>query len=171
MAIDEGLTRRAVILTAAALVLMTGCRSAKPKGPASMLNLGDPSTASQLLSGFHAAEGNGWRWTMKKFSVMLQPPPGSEEKGAILRLRMYVQDEHLAKYGPFNLSADVDGHALEPFAITKGGDIVYSKVVPAEFLKAPTVRVNFMLDKARPPDNLDGRELGVVVSLIGLQSR
>ena len=170
MAIDVSFTRRAAILTTVAMAMTIGCRH-KEKGLSSMVNMADPSTASQLVSGFHAVESGAWRWTMRKFSVTLKPPLGSDKNGAILRLRLFISDDQIHRLGPITLSADVDGHQLEPQTFSKDGDYAYSRTVPADVLQAPSVKVNFSLDKSREPDNVDGRQLGVVASLIGLQPR
>jgi hypothetical protein len=170
VAIDVVFTRRATILTTVVVALTFGCRH-KEKGLSSMVNMADPSTATQLVSGFHAVENGAWRWTMRKFSVLLKTPPGAETRGGTLRFRLFISDDQINRLGPITLSADVDGHPLEPQTFAKPGDYVYSRPVAAEVLKAPTVRVNFSLDKDREPDNVDGRQLGVVASLIGLQPR
>jgi hypothetical protein len=153
-----------------AVALTIGCRH-KEKGLASMVNMADPSTANQLVSGFHAVENGAWRWTMRKFSVVLKPPQGSDTNGAMLRFRLFISDDQINRLGPITLSADVDGHQLDPQTFAKPGDYAYSRPVPAGALKASSVKVNFSLDKAREPDNVDGRQLGVVASLIGLQPR
>src|SRR5262245_59471694 len=41
---------------------------------ASMIHMGDPKVAPQLLKGFYNIEENAWRWTMGKFAVALRPP-------------------------------------------------------------------------------------------------
>jgi hypothetical protein len=171
--IDLAFTRRWSLLVAgAAFVVALGCHSAtKEKGMASMINMADPSTANQLLSGFHAVEQNAWRWTTRKFAVMLKTPAGSEQNGATLRLRLFIPDNQIKNLGPITMSADVDGHQLDPQTFEKGGDFAYSRPVPADALKASAVRVTFNLDKFQAPNGVDGRELGVVASVVGLQSR
>lgn len=61
-----------------------GCRRALPAieideeenaGVASSIDGGDERAASQFVSGFHDVEASSYRWTMGKFSVVLQPPP------------------------------------------------------------------------------------------------
>ena len=170
MVTDVACKRYAAILAVVAIGLTAGCRH-KEKGLASMINFNDPSTANQLVSGFHALENGAWRWTTKKFSVILKPPQGAAENGATLRFRLFISDDQINKLGPITLSADVDGHQLESQTFSKSGDYVYSRLVPADALKASSVKVNFSLDKAREPDNVDVRQLGVVASVIGLQPR
>lgn len=163
-------TRRIAALGMIALVLLGGCRR-KEKGMSSMISMADPSTATQLVSGFHAVEQNAWRWTMKKFSVVVKPPLGSDQKGATLRLKLFVPDDQISRLGPITLTCDVNGTQLDPETFTKPGDTVYSRSVPPEALKASSVKINFSLDKVREPDNVDGRQLGLVASLVGLQPR
>jgi len=136
-----------------------------------MVSMADPTTANQLASGFHAVEQGAWRWTMKKFSIVLKPPQGSDQNGATLRFKLYVHDDQINRLGPITLSAEINGTQLEPETFSKPGDAVYSRPVPPEALKGSSVKVNFSLDKAREPDNVDGRQLGVVASVIGLQPR
>jgi hypothetical protein len=137
----------------------------------SMVSMADPSTATQLVSGFHAVEQNAWRWTMKKFSVVVKPPVGSDQKGATLRFKLFVPDDQINRLGPITLSAEINGTPLDPETYSKPGDVVYSRPVPPEALKSSSVKLNFSLDKAREPDAVDGRQLGVVASVIGLQPR
>lgn len=174
MATEVGFTRRAALVAAAALLMTIGCSKSSTEGGAglsSMVNMADPTASRQLKSGFHAVESNSWRWTMKKFSLDLKPPAGSEQTGATLRVRLFIPDGQFAELGPITLSADVDGHALPSQTFSKAGDSAYSQPVPADLLKGPSVRVNFSLDKAQPGDAQDGRERGVVVSVIGLQPK
>jgi hypothetical protein len=170
VAIDLVFSRRTAVLTVAAMALTIGCRH-KEKGLSSMVNMADPSTATQLVSGFHAVESGAWRWTTRKFAVVLKPPPGSEKIGATLRFRLFISDDQINRLGPITLSADIDGHQLESQTYAKPGDYVYSRPVPPEVLQASSVKADFSLDKSREPDNVDSRQLGVVASLIGLQPR
>lgn len=170
MAIEIVFTRRAAVLALVALTLTVSCRR-KEKGLSSMVSMADPTTATQLASGFHAVEAGSWRWTMKKFSVVLKPPQGSEQNGATLRFKLFLPDDHIGKLGPITLTSEVNGTQLDPMTFTKAGDQIYSRVVPADALKGSSVKVNFSLDKAREPDPVDGRQLGVVASVIGLQPR
>ena len=66
----------------------SGCNR-KANGPhmLSVVQMGDPQAATQLLSGFYAIEAGAWRWTEQKFSVQLGTPFGAAQKGAWLRVR------------------------------------------------------------------------------------
>jgi hypothetical protein len=164
-------TRRVAVIAILAVAVMAGCRKKEKGALSSMINMADPSTAGQLASGFHGLEQGNWRWTMKKFAVVVKPPQGSEQKGAMLRLRMYISDDQIGRLGPLTVSAEISGHQIEPQTFTKSGENIYSRPVPAEALQTPMVKVNFSLDKAREPDAADGRQLGVVAILVGLTPR
>ncbi len=137
---------------------------------ASQLEMGNPASEAQLLTGFYGVEENAWRWTAKKFSAVLKTPPGSAERGATLTLRIYVSPGQIEKLGPVTLIADVSGYRLSPRVFQAPGAYVYSEDVPAQALKARLVEANFQLDKAARGVKNDRRELGIVVSALGLAS-
>jgi len=159
----------AVLWLAAAIALLPGCTSDR-KGMASVIEMSDASTAGQLTGGFYGLEGGKWRWTAGQFSVVLQPPPGADDKGGLLRLSFFVPGEQLQKIGPMTLTGSVEDYDLEAQTISSGGFVTYSKPVPAAALKSNLVRVNFSFDKSYQPGNGDARTLGVVVSKVSLRS-
>src|SRR5262245_31837039 len=63
-----GMGVAAVVLSLA----LTGCIGRR-RGPASVIDMSDTSTAGQLIAGFYGVEGKKWRWTAGQFSVVLQP--------------------------------------------------------------------------------------------------
>jgi hypothetical protein len=142
----------------------------KVSGPraASSVNMGDPAQTAQLLNGFHGIEARAWRWTAKNFSVLLKAPPGSERNGAELMLKLYLPDPQLRRLGAMTLGADAGGHALPAQTFTESNGQTYSAHVPPEALQSGLVAVNFRLDKAAVNVNGDERELGVVVTAVGL---
>jgi hypothetical protein len=131
--------------------------------------MGDPARGAQLLNGFYSIEAGAWRWTAKSFSVLLKAPPGSERNGAELVLTLYLPDSQLLRLGAMTLSADAGGHALPSRTFTRSDERTYSAPVPAEALQSGLVEVNFRLDKATVNVNGDVRELGVVVTAVGLE--
>lgn len=136
-----------------------------------MLQMGDPNAAPQLVKGFYEVEAGSWRWTMGKFSVMLSPPPGGSEKGAKLVLRLMVPEPVSKKLGPIKLSASVEGTALPEETYAAPGQNVYAQDVPAKALAKSVVAVDFSLDKFLPPGEVDQRELGLVVTAVGFEPR
>jgi hypothetical protein len=165
------------LLWFAAAVFLAACSQSEPEapaapaeqppGPASVVQVADPKAAVQLLEGWHAVEQNAWRWTQKRFAVSLRPPaPG---KAATLQLKFSLPEALLKRLQSVTLSAAVNGVALPGETYTAPGAHVYARSVPANALAADVARVDFSLDKALPPGEVDSRELGIVVSSVGLE--
>ena len=169
-------------LAAALLVVLAftpvGCKHKKAQSPpplengapelAATVHVGDSKVAEQLVSGFHSIEANAWRWTERKFVVVLRAPAGSGQLGASLLVHLTVPPVVIEKLAVVTLSASIGDEALAPESYSKPGDYVYQRDVPATLIRSSAVRVGFQLDKAIPPGPADQRELGIVVSSIGL---
>ena len=138
---------------------------------ATVLVMSDPRAGHQLLHGFYALEENQWRWTAGKFSVVLRPPIGAEQKGATLRLKLTVPSVIIDKLKNTTLSARIGGTALTPVTYSQPGEYVYAREVPPAALSSASTKVEFSLDHAIPPGSVDQRELGVVVSMVGLEAK
>jgi hypothetical protein len=136
-----------------------------------MIQVADPKASAQLVKGFYGVEGNSWRWTMGRFSVLLSPPPNASKNGAKLALRFSVPEPVIKALGPLKLSASVDGVALPQEAYTSPGQYVYLRDVPPQALNKGVVTVDFTLDKHLPPSDTDQRELGIVVTVVGFEPR
>jgi hypothetical protein len=136
---------------------------------ASTVHMGDPRAVMQLARGFHDIEAHAWRWTMRQFSVYLRPPRGSAQKGAVLTVNLTLPPALIETQKTISLSASVNGNKLGTETWAMPGNYIYKCDVPATVLTGDAVRVDFELDKALPPNEKDGRELGVVVSRVGLE--
>ena len=133
----------------------------------STLRVADPKAAAQLLNGWHEVEAGGWRWTAKQFSVAMKvPAPG---KPAVLKLEFAINETLIKRLGPVALAATANGVALPGETYSGPGDQVYTRTVPASALTGDLVRIDFLLDKALAAGEVDQRELGVIVSAVGLQ--
>ncbi len=168
-----------VAVTLAALTGLAGCKKDKKaiqyvdeggSQLASAVNVADPKTAIQLLRGFHDVENNAWRWTGPKFAVALRPPKDTGADGAKLFLEYAVPDLFIQKVPKTTLSILVNGKALEPEVIAKAGGSRLERPVPAELLKGDVINIDFSLDKYLTAGQVDQRELGLIVSIVGLQS-
>ena len=168
------------LVLAGLLLSPAGCKRGQPKADATieegpllqtMLQVGDPNAAAQLIKGFHGVEAGAWRWTMGKFSVTLSPPPKASERGAKLVLRLMVPEPVIKKLTSLKLSASVDGVALAEETYAKPGQYIYSQDVPAQALAKRVVTVDFALDKFLPPGEADQRELGLVVTAVGFEAK
>lgn len=151
-------------------VRITQTQDSEP-GLRSIVHVSDPQTSQQLVSGFHALEGNAWRWTKGKFSVTLRPPRNANKDGAFLVLRLSVAESTIQHLGSVTLSAKVNGTALPTETYTKNGDYTYKHEVPPAALNADAVSVEFSLDKFLEAGKVEIRELGIIVAMIGLESK
>jgi len=134
----------------------------------SMVNAADPREAVQFRKGFYDVEASSWRWTSKHFEVALSPPRYHTEKGVQLVLRFALPDVVIKTLHSVQLSAAINGLQLPPQAYSESGNFAYVQDVPADKLSGDWILVDFDLDKALPPNPSDHRELGIIVSQVGL---
>jgi hypothetical protein len=176
VAIDGTRFHLLTALLLAALVV-TGCRGPdltglteeEPPQPSAEVQVADPVTSSQLLSGWYKVEGNSWRWTAGKFAVLLRPPIGSATKGATLTLNFAVPDVVISQLHSVTLRASIQGTRLAPETYEQGGRAVYTRDVPASLLSGNTSRIDFELNRVMVPGKGDTRELGVIADRVGLE--
>jgi hypothetical protein len=135
---------------------------------ASSLQMGDATMAKQLAGGFYDIESGSWRWTMQKFAVNLHAPAGSAQQGAVLEFHLTIPAPSIQKLGSITLTTTIGGTTLDPETYDKAGEYTYKRDVPANLLTGDAVRVDFQLDKAIPPGDVDKRELGVVATSVAL---
>lgn len=135
----------------------------------SMVSMSDPRAAVQLVSGFYDIEFNAWRWTAGKFAVNLRPPPGSSQTGATLVVRFSAPQPILDKLKSVTLSAKTGTVELGSETYSAPGEYAFKKTVPGAALAGESVLFSFALDKSLPAGSVDQRELGLIVSSIGLE--
>lgn len=128
----------------------------------------DPRADGQLLRGFYPPEDGPWRWTAGKFSLLLRPPPGAAQYGARLELKLNVPEAVLREAGVPTLSAEIGGLRFEPEQFPQAGDHVYARDVPASVLSGDSVEIHFTSDKPIPAGKVEKRELGLIVTSVGL---
>jgi hypothetical protein len=156
-----------LVFAMAGLALLSACQQRR-KGAASVIEMADSSAVGQLTSGFYGSEDKRSRWTAGNFSVVLQPPPRADDRGAELQVRLFIPNAEIEQNGPIELTASVDGNPLMPETIAKGGRFIFAREIPVEALQSNLVEVKFGFDKAYVPGNGDVRELGAVITKIGL---
>jgi len=137
----------------------------------SSVRMGDPKAGSQLLSGFYAVENNSWRWTARKFSVLLRTPLTAAQSGAIVTLSFTVPDVVIQKLKNIMIAASINGMTLTSTEYNAAGSYTFNADVPASMLTAESVRVDFALDKSLPANDADKRELGIVANSVGIGPR
>lgn len=149
-------------------LLTVACRN---RGPQSTVRMADLHTEKQLLSGFYDLEAGAWRWTGKVFAVQLAVPPGAQKDGGVLTLQGTATQDSLDKRGgQVTLSASVGAAVLPPMTISTPGEFIYRGAVPADALTSSAVTADFEVDKTFKATG-DGRNLGVIVAVIGLHSK
>lgn len=173
--------RRLTSVLTLALLASTACKTPErvrvtqtadsEPGLRSIVHVADPQSSQQLLRGFHALEGNAWRWTKGAFSVTLRPPRNASKDGAYLVLKLSVAESTIQHLGSVKLSANVNGTALEGESYSKNGDYTFKREVPAAALQGDAINVEFSLDKFLEAGKLETRELGIIVAMIGLESK
>jgi hypothetical protein len=144
--------------------------SEPPVLPLSVVHVADPRVAGQLVEGFHQLEGNAWRWTEQRFAVRLEPPPPVPFHDAALELIFTVPEVTIAALGSVTVSAALDGAALGSMTVSEPEEnIVFTCDVPPELIGTKPLLAEFSLDDAMPPNQQDGRELGVVAISVALR--
>lgn len=138
---------------------------------ASVVRSADASQEAQFLDGFYSVEAKSWRWTAKQFRVVLRPPIGAAQSGATLDMALTVPQVALDHAKSVTLSASVEGAPLAPETYAKAGQYEYKRDVPASALTKQAVRIQFSLDHAIPPAGAEHRELGIIVTSVGLEPK
>jgi hypothetical protein len=134
----------------------------------SFIRMSEPKNAVQLARGFYGLEQGAWRWTKGEFSVTLRPPAEAEQNGARLEMKITAPEAIMAKIGRTTLQCTVNGHVVEPETIEKPGEFIYKREIPASVLGGEAVTFDFKLDKFIAAGELEERELGLIVSTVGL---
>ena len=171
--------RRLIAVIAVLALASGGCRLRKKSKAAveddgqlaSVVNVAEPRTSVQLTRGFYQVEADAWRWTAKDFSVALRPPKGSAQKGATLQMSFTYPEAVFNRLGPITITARVNGTDAGTQAFNSAGAQTFSHDVAGSVLTGDVVAVDFSLDKSIPPTDQDSRELGIIVSAIGLTSK
>ena len=161
---------RPALLAALVALLLAACsrRAALgplPEEPAELLssvNVADPRATVQLAGGFSRLEFGAWRWTTRRFRVVLKPPADAGARGAILELSFWLPPVILDPLGPVTLSATVNGLALSAERFAQPGAQAYRRDVPAAALAGDAVAVEFATDKWLPPSSDDDREFALL---------
>lgn len=166
------------LVVLAVLAAESGCKARRrvraetveeESGPlASMVRMNDPKTAVQLVRGFYSVEQGAWRWTKGQFTVTLHPPAGSAQSGARLEMKITIPEAVMDKVKETTLSATVSGQVLEPEKISKSGELLYQRDVPASVLGGDAATFDFQFDKFLAAGQIEERELAAIVSSVGL---
>lgn len=138
---------------------------------AAIVSVADRRTEQQLVRGFHRLESAGWRWTAGRFTVTLQPPGNAASNGAVLLLKFTLPPPVVDRVKSVTLTPAINGAPLAPQTYDKAGEHSYRAEVPPMALSGSPVSVEFTLDHFLKAGEVEDRELGLIVSVIGLEAR
>ena len=136
-----------------------------------LINVADPRVTTRLVRGFYGTDNAYWRWTARESSIILNPPKGADQRGAVLVLDFAIVDEVLAIVKSQNLTVAVNGFVLPVQHYDRSGRFTLRQDVPASALKYETVGVDFTLDKALPPTPSNPGGIGIIIARVGLESK
>ena len=133
MAIDGIRRQFLTALLIAALGFLAGCGPSdlagrteeEPPQPSAEIQVADPLASSQLISGWYNVERNSWRWTARKFAVVLRPPIGSAVNGATLNFGFTVPDAVITRLHSVTLCAFIQTTRLAPKTYQTSGKVNY----------------------------------------------
>jgi tRNA (mo5U34)-methyltransferase len=125
--------------------------------------LAAPSSRFRLLRGWHQLEYGAWRWTERAFSM--EVTSYAPLHPATLRFLFQLPEVVFANASALRLSVRINGAPLAPGIYSTPGEHEYVGSVPA--LGAGVATVEFELDHAIGPTDVDRRELGLLVDLSG----
>ena len=110
----------------------------------------------ELLSGWHAPEQSGWRWTERAFSIRTW-------SGNMMTIEVYLPPEVFAQLGTISMAISTEGGPLAPAVLEHDGlHTITRRFTP------PAGILTFSLDKSLPPDAGDARERGLIVASINI---
>lgn len=119
---------------------------------------------AELIHGWHATEGAGWRWTQRQFTAQLHTS-GRKPKKLLIKgfLPHTVFDQ-----GPITVTLSANGIPLGTEKLRDEGDYLIAKRFPWNFPSADTIEITGAVQPyiAR---SAEGRELGIIVSAIDLE--
>lgn len=160
-----------VLLSCTLLISASGCRRKRKPQPiqtvtedvnaklsADHIDFGDLAYESLLRGGLYQSEG-GWRWTGRKFSVALTPPPGRE--ATLLTLDFSIPAAAIQAHPAITLTARVGGMEVGRRRYIKTGRYQFVAPVPPPALASQPALVEFELDQTFRVSG-DDRELGVI---------
>jgi hypothetical protein len=128
-----------------------------PADPVIRIPIGSAAAAGRL-SGFHALEENGWRWTERRFAVTVEAPGAGPRQ---VELDAFLPGPVFARLGPVLLQVRVGNAPAGSVRLGKPGP--HRLTLPLPELPEGPMTIRFELDKALAPTGTDVRELGLIV--------
>ena len=128
--------------------------------------LADLRALDQLGDGWYEIENGGWRWMSREATLYLKKPTA---ENIVFEMKLYVPESVIQRVGAPSMRIVLNGELLATRKFPQAGSYVVEQTVPAQMLSPEVFRVDLKLDRAMPPSSADHRELGVVVTTVGLR--
>jgi tRNA (mo5U34)-methyltransferase len=122
-----------------------------------------PGSIARLAYGWHprGTDETRWRWTERLFGVVVDVS-GNVPRSALV-LQLYIPPAIIERFGAITLTAASNGTVLNTRTYSAPGPQTFELTLAGE------TQIDFSLDNALPPSAGDLRELGLIVSEIGLR--
>lgn len=130
-----------------------------------MIAMSDPSVDDYIVKDISdTLEAKTWRWTYERPEVRLQL---KQVQGQKLEVRFAVADATYKTTGPVTINFFVNNKSVGTMKVTKPGDQVFTKAVPADLLR--TDDFTDVAIEAKPfwTSSTDGRHLTVILTQVG----
>ena len=128
-----------------------------------------PDLQVRPLDGWHAPEGDRWRWTAKRFSLEVVLP--SECRSSEFALRFTVPPEAVQAHGSeVALTCSINGGLAGSISCKTAETLEFRGRFPDSTPAGAQVSLEFSVQSSFAPGG-DGRELGVVVPLLDRMSQ
>jgi hypothetical protein len=130
-----------------------------------MITMSDPAVDDYIVKDISdTLEAKTWRWCYDRPEVRLQL---KQVQGQKLEVHFSVADATFKTTGPVTVNFFVNNKAVGTMKITKPGDQVFSKAVPADLLKTDDF-TNVAIE-ARPfwTSSTDSRHLTIILTQVG----
>ena len=115
-----------------------------------------------METGFYEQEPGGWRWTMQRFSFMV-------DHVTHLQLEAHIIPEALEPTGTLGLRIHIGETLVHQQQFSIAGPVQIRCQIPAEHV-ANRIKLEFRLERPTRVDTGDTRELGIIVSSAHFES-
>jgi hypothetical protein len=131
----------------------------------SMISMSDPAVDDYIVKDISdTLEAKTWRWSYERPELRLQL---KQVQGQKLEVHFSVADATFKTTGPVTINFLVNNKSVGTMKVTKPGDQVFSKPVPADLLR--TDDFTDVAIEAKPfwTSSTDGRHLTLILTQVG----
>ena len=130
-----------------------------------IVSMSDPAIDDYIVKDVSdALEGNTWRWSYDRPELRFQLKQTAGQK---VQVHFTVADATFKTTGPVTINFFVNNKAMGTMKISKPGEQVFSKAVPADLLKTDDLTTVAMEAKPYWTSATDGRHLTLILTQVG----